>query len=73
MIKDKTRFTANRRVFLKGAAAAGGAAAITAVSASGLVNAETEQIDKPAAADNKTSKGYHETRHIKDYYRTLRS
>jgi len=73
MIKDKTRFTANRRIFLKGAAAAGGAAAITAVSASGLVDADTEQLDTPDAADNKASKGYHETQHIKDYYRTLRS
>ena len=73
MIKDKTRFTANRRIFLKGAAAAGGAAAITAVSASGLADAETEQVDTPDGADNKASKGYHETRHIKDYYRILRS
>jgi len=72
MIKDKTRFTVNRRIFLKGAAAAGGAAAITAVSASGLVDADTEE-DVIPAADNKASKGYHETRHIKDYYRTLRS
>ena len=73
MIKDKTRFTANRRIFLKGAAAAGGAAAITAVSASGLIDADTEPDILPDTADNKASKGYHETQHIKDYYRTLRS
>ena len=72
MIKDKTRFTVNRRIFLKGAAAAGGAAAITAASASGLVDADTE-ADVIPAADNKASKGYRETQHIKDYYRTLRS
>ena len=73
MIKDKTRFTANRRIFLKGAAAAGGAAAITVVSATGLVDTDTQQTDAPDVADKKASKGYHETQHIKDYYRTLRS
>jgi hypothetical protein len=73
MIKDKTRFTANRRIFLKGAAAAGGAAALTAASAANLVDEELEEAAQPDAADNKASKGYHETQHIKDYYRTLRS
>jgi len=70
MIKDKTRFTANRRIFLKGAAAAGGAAALTAVSATNLTDADTTDT---TSADNKASKGYHEARHIKDYYRTLSS
>ncbi len=73
MIKDKTRFTANRRIFLKGAAAAGGAAAITTVAASGLVDVDTEAAELPGAVDNKIQKGYHETQHIKDYYRALRS
>lgn len=73
MIKDKTRFSVNRRIFLKGAAAAGGVAAITAVSATGLVDADTQQPDTPEVADKKASKGYHETQHIKAYYRTLRS
>ena len=73
MIKDKTRFTANRRIFLKGAAAAGGAAALTAASAANLVDEETEEVNNTDAVDSKASKGYHETQHIKDYYRTLRS
>lgn len=73
MIKDKTRFTANRRIFLKGAAAAGGAAALTAASAANLIDEEAEELTSPDAMENKTSKGYHETQHIKDYYRTLRS
>jgi nitrous oxide reductase len=72
MIKDKTRFTANRRIFLKGAAAAGGAAALTAVSATGLVDAGTEKQPAPDATNKTASKGYHETQHIKDYYRSLR-
>ncbi len=73
MIKDKTRFTANRRIFLKGAAAAGGAVAITAVAASGLADVDTEAAELSGAVDNKTPRGYHETQHIKDYYRALRS
>ncbi|HAJ93166.1 MAG TPA: hypothetical protein DCO71_11230 [Gammaproteobacteria bacterium] len=79
MKKDKTRFTADRRMFLKGAAVAGGAATLTAVSATGLVEPDTESAAEsdlgtaPVAADKTVSKGYHETRHIKDYYRILRS
>jgi hypothetical protein len=74
MKKNKTRFTADRRMFLKGAAIAGSAAALTAVSATGLVAADTENNLSPDDATDKTaSKGYHETQHIKDYYRSLRS
>ena len=73
MIKEKTRFTADRRMFLKGAAAAGGAAALTAASAAGLVDADTEQKPAPDVVDKTASKGYHETQHIKDYYRALRT
>ena len=75
MKKAKMRFTADRRMFLKGAAVAGGAAALTAVSATGLVEtaAEADAGAVPAAADKTVSKGYHETQHIKDYYRILRS
>ena len=73
MIKDKTRFTANRRIFLKGAAAVGGAAALTAVSATGLVDADTEKQPAPDATNKTASKGYHETQHIKDFYRSLRT
>jgi len=73
MKKDKTRFTADRRMFLKGAAVAGGTAALTAVSATGLVNQDTEEKQAPDATEKSASKGYHETPHIKDYYRILRS
>lgn len=71
MIKDKTRFTSNRRIFLKGAAAAGGAAALSAVSA-GVMDEEPETENATAAAQD-TEAGYHETQHIRDYYRALRS
>lgn len=73
MIKDKTRFTANRRIFLKGAAATGGAAALTAASAANLIDEEAQEVTDTDAVDSKASKGYHETQHIKDYYRILRS
>ena len=73
MIKEKTRFTADRRMFLKGAAAAGGAAALTAASAAGLVDADTEKKPAPDVVDKTASKGYHETQHIKDYYQALRT
>jgi nitrous oxide reductase len=73
MKKDKTRFTADRRMFLKGAAVAGGTAALTAVSATGLVDPATTAQAAPDATDKTASTGYHETQHIKDYYRALRS
>ena len=73
MKKDKTRFTAERRMFLKGAAVAGGSVALTAVSATGLVEQATEERTVPAATGKTASQGYHETQHIKDYYRVLRS
>ena len=73
MIKEKTRFTADRRMFLKGAVAAGGAAALTVVSASGPADTDTEKNQAPGAVDKTTSKGYHETQHIKDFYRTLKT
>jgi hypothetical protein len=73
MNKDKTRFTADRRMFLKGAAVTGGTAALAAVSAAGLVDHAAEQPANPDATDKSASRGYHETRHIRDYYRALRS
>ena len=75
MKMDKTYFTSDRRTFLKGAAIAGGAAALTAASATGLVEsaAKAPPAAAPATADKTASKGYHETQHIKDYYRILRS
>lgn len=73
MKKDKTRFTADRRLFLKGAAVAGGSVALTAVSATALVEHATEELPTPEVTGKTASQGYHETQHIKDYYRVLRS
>jgi secreted PhoX family phosphatase len=65
-------YTTDRRLFLKGVIAAGGATALTAVSAHHLAD---PLEDKQAGADlnpDPVSQGYHETAHIKAYYRTLR-
>jgi hypothetical protein len=73
MKKQQADHVAERRNFLKGVAAAGGATALTAVFASRLVaddnpGTAARKVTQPAA-----SRGYRETDHIRDYYRTLRS
>jgi hypothetical protein len=72
MKKQHAGHAAERRRFLKGVAAAGGATALTAVFASRLMASGSE-----GTAVRKTrqpeSRGYRETDHIRDYYRTLRS
>ena len=72
MKKQHAGHAAERRRFLKGVAAAGGATALTAVFASRLMasdsgGAAVRKIQQPE------SRGYRETDHIRDYYRTLRS
>lgn len=56
-----------RREFLKQVALGSGAVAVAAVSGGALAAAETEA---PAAAPPVKPKGYHETDHIREYYRT---
>ena len=72
MKKHQATLAAGRRRFLKGVAAAGGATALTSVFASGLM-----APDPGGTADRKIpqpeSRGYRETDHIREYYRTLRS
>lgn len=61
---------ATRREFLKGMAAAGGAAALGTWSA----GAAADTAQAPAAqAALPEPKGYRVTRHIRDYYRIARS
>jgi len=65
-------YTTDRRLFLKGVIAAGGATALTAVSARHLAEPmKDKQVDAGLKPDP-VSQGYHETAHIKAYYRTLR-
>jgi len=62
----------NRRGFLKGVVAAGGATALTSLFASRLVADDTGGTAAPKSKVM-ASRGYHETDHIRDYYRTLRT
>ncbi len=62
---------ANRRRFLKGIAAAGGAAALTSLFTARLV-ADDSNGTLARKSDVMASRGYHETDHIRAYYRALR-
>ena len=54
-----------RRDFLKGAAVAGGAVTVVAATAA---SAAATDVAQPAA--DGAAKGYHETPHIRSYYKT---
>lgn len=58
----------DRRAFLRGVAVAGGA---TAVAVAGGAAVADVSADKPEAVKARAegSKGYHETDHIREYYR----
>lgn len=60
----------SRREFLKGAVAAGGAAAVV-VSTGSTAAIASEEV-KTVSKSNK-AKGYQETQHIRDYYNSARS
>ena len=58
-------------MFLKGVIVAGGATALTAVSASHLADSRNNAAQAEAGPAT-TPQGYRETEHIKAFYRTLR-
>jgi nitrous oxide reductase len=62
----------DRRRFLKGVAAAGGATALTSLFAARLMADDTRGT-AARKSEVMESRGYHETGHIRDYYRTLRT
>ena len=68
MSRKSSSYTADRRTFLKKLAAAGGATAAVAVSGRAAV-ASPEQGNTPEPARDR---GYHETPHIRSYYRSAR-
>jgi hypothetical protein len=72
MKKHKAGHTAGRRGFLKGVAA-GGASALTALFASRLIAADSGGTALKKTTGTTASRGYHETEHIRNYYRTLRT
>ncbi len=60
-----------RRAFLKGAVATGAATAVAAVLHDGSVVPEAEAATSKAPETK--SQGYHETDHVRAYYRTARN
>lgn len=66
----KQKSNKSRREFLKGAVAAGGAAAVVAATGS---NAAVAVEEVETASLDKKAKGYQETQHIRDYYNSARS
>ena len=71
MNKKQSPQKRERRNFLKGVVVAGGATALTSVSA-GLLT-ESNSTEKRANTKTRSSKGYHETPHIQAYYQSLRN
>lgn len=59
--------TLQRREFLKDAAAVGGAVAL------GVATGEASASITPAEVKKTGARGYHETQHVRDYYKSARS
>ena len=70
--KQQAAYAAGRRNFLREVAAAGGATVLTVAFASRLIADDTGGTAVRKGAEPVASRGYHETDHIRDYYRTLR-
>ena len=68
MTRQSRTYTEERRTFLKKLAAAGGATAAVAVTSR---SALASPAHDPAPKATK-QRGYHETPHIRDYYRTAK-
>lgn len=64
-MKTTDTTTVKRRAFLKGAAVTTVAVGSGALTASAVAESESARTKKP-------DKGYHESPHIKDYYRLAR-
>lgn len=71
MSKKTDRPRRDRRTFLKGVAAAGGASAIAAAGGAAVADVSPEKTPK-VEAKAPEKKGYRETDHIREYYRLAR-
>ncbi len=67
MTRQSRKYTEERRTFLKKLAAAGGATAAVAMS-----NQAVASPDADLASESTEQRGYHETPHIRNYYRTAK-
>lgn len=68
MSKKLQRPRRDRRTFLKGVAAAGGATAVAVAGGAAVADVSSKNTAK-AEAEAPESKGYRETDHIREYYR----
>lgn len=68
MSRKSPTYTEGRRTFLKRFAAAGGASAAVVIAGGTAAAAPTEEVG-PAKAE---LRGYHETPHIRTYYKKAR-
>lgn len=68
MSKKLQRPRRDRRTFLKGVAAAGGATAVAVAGGAAVADVSPEAAPT-AGASAPESKGYRETDHIREYYR----
>ena len=66
-MSDQEKMTSARREFLKKAAIAGGATIATAVAGQAIA------APQESVAEEKSSKGYQETEHVRAYYRSARN
>jgi hypothetical protein len=67
MTRQSSTYTEERRTFLKKLAAAGGATAAVAMSSQAAASP-----DQDLASEATEDRGYHETPHIRNYYRTAK-
>ncbi len=59
----------DRRAFIKGVAAAGGATAVAVVGGAAIANVLPDETPQAQAKASPENKGYRETEHVKKYYR----
>ncbi len=59
----------DRRAFIKGVAAAGGATAVAVAGGAAVANVLPDETPQAQAKAGPENKGYRETEHVKTYYR----
>lgn len=72
-MSDKTQTPrSDRRAFMKGVAAAGGAAAVAVAGGAAVAEVSADKTPAAKAKTDAATKGYRETEHVREYYRLAR-
>lgn len=71
--RKSSQQTASRRAFLRGSLTAAGAGAVALAAQKAAATAVMEPAADAKEQEQKKHEGYHETSHIRDYYKTARS